>query len=74
MLSIALSIVSLVAFSAFFLSARKLGPERLAQPTEAEWRRGWVPGTFTPAGQRLRSRLTAVFVLGVACLIAALAV
>jgi hypothetical protein len=51
-------------FVRFFLLAPRLAPERIAPPSRREFWTAWLPGEFTPAGQRLRLRMTRLFLVG----------
>jgi hypothetical protein len=64
-----------VAFLRFFYLATKLRKERIGTPTTRaqEWF-PWLPGTFTPAGQRIRRQMNGLMILGWAFLIAGLAI
>ena len=51
----------------------RLGRERLEPPsTRRQFWTGWMPGEFTPAGVRLRKRITTLFIAGWALSIAGL--
>ena len=65
--------LAMLAFVRVFLLTKRLGAERIAPPTEREFRTGWLPRTFTPKGQQIRQRITAMAVLGVVFLAAAVA-
>ncbi len=54
-----------VAFTRFFLLAVRLKKERVGPPASKahEWF-PWLPGQFTPTGQRMRRQMTMLMVLG----------
>jgi len=62
-----------VAFIRFFLLVPTLKRERIGEPTTKlqDWF-PWLPGNFTPAGQRVRRQMTALLILGWILLIAGL--
>jgi hypothetical protein len=62
---------SSLCFLAALLTGIKLGPERLSAPTKRQfWT--WIPGEFTPRGQRLRRRVTLLQIVGALLLVSAL--
>ena len=65
----------MVAFVRFFYLAGKLKHERIGEPTSrAQSWFPWLPGQFTPAGQRIRRRMNGLMILGWIFLIAGLAI
>lgn len=57
-------IAAIFCFVRFFWLTRRLTPERINVPSEAEFRTGWIPGEFTPKGMRIRRQMKTLVVLG----------
>jgi hypothetical protein len=63
-LSLVCFVAAALCFVRMFWLATRLATERIVPPTPSEFRTGWIPGEFTPAGARIRHRMTVLFVLG----------
>jgi len=72
-LAFAMFVAGTVAFIRFFTLVPGLKRERIGEPTTKmqSWF-PWLPGKFTPAGQRVRRRMTALLVFGWMLLVAGL--
>jgi hypothetical protein len=69
-LSLVCYVAAALCFVRIFWLASRLAAERIVAPTPSEFRTGSIPGEFTPAGVRLRQRMTVLFNLGVVLLAA----
>jgi hypothetical protein len=69
-LSLVCYVAAALCFIRVFWLAARLAPERTVAPTPREFWTGWIPGEFTPAGARLRQRITVMCILGVVFLAA----
>ena len=64
-----------VAFLRFFYLAVKLKKERIGAPApRAQAWFPWLPGKFTPAGERIRQRMNGLMILGWVFLLTGLAI
>ncbi len=72
-LAFACFVAGTVAFIQFFTLVPRLKRERVGEPQSKlqSWF-PWLPGKFTPAGQRVRRRMTALSILGWVFLMAGL--
>jgi hypothetical protein len=70
----ALFLAAFVCFVTALLIGTKLGAERLVAPTKRQFWTGWIPGEFTPRGQRLRRRIGVLGLVGGILLASALLV
>ena len=57
-------VAAALCFVRVFWLATHLAAERIVAPTPREFWTGWIPGEYTPAGARLRQRITMLFILG----------
>ena len=65
-------VVGALAIIRAFLLSTRLSSQRVRVPTQREFWTGWIPGDFTPEGQRLRARITRLFLLSLAMLVVGL--
>ncbi len=72
-LAFACFVAGTVAFIRFFVLVPKLRKERVGAPaSKLHYWFPWLPGSFTPAGQRIRRQMSALLVLGWILLMAGL--
>lgn len=63
-------LLAAATFVAMSIVGRGLVAERVREPSRREFWTRWIPGDFTPAGRRLRRKVTVLFFLGLAFLVA----